>query len=243
MIGVLKAWIELIYPPRCPACGSLTAPSQDGEGMGLCPVCLPRLKPLRAPFCMRCGVPLEGGSREARLCGSCLMRPPPFETSRSCFLYEGAALEIIHRFKYNGLAHLVETLGPPLMELAREALPSGLEAVVTPVPLHPRKLRQRGFNQSLLLARYVARLPGLTLDPFCLRRLRDTPRQVDLGREERRRNVRNAFEVPDPRRIKDREVLLVDDVSTTGSTLESCSRALLAAGASRVYCLSSARAV
>ncbi len=234
----------MIYPPRCPACGSLLGPSVSDEGgLGLCPACLPSLMPIRSPFCSKCGVPLPEGPPGERLCETCLRNPPAFAAARACFLYEGAALEIIHRFKYGGLPHLAEVLGPPLAALARRVLPAGIEGVAAAVPLHPRKLRERGFNQSLILARYVAGLPGLTLDPFCLNRVRDTPRQVDLGRDERRRNVRNAFEAREGRLIRDREVVLVDDVSTTGSTLDSCARALLAAGASRVYCLSSARAV
>jgi ComF family protein len=186
-------------------------------------------------------VPFETGPKEERHCESCLRSPPAYSESRALFVYEGALLEAVHRFKYGGKAHLAKQFGPLLAEFAGKWLPKDLEALVMPVPLYPRRLRQRGFNQSLLLARYVDKLPGLSLDYLSLRRIRDTVPQVSLGRTERRKNVVQAFGVTDEAAVKGRNVLLVDDVSTTGSTLNACSSALMKAGADKIYCLLLAR--
>ncbi len=235
----VRRWIDLVYPPRCAVCERFLRP---GEAGAICPDCGEGLKEVRSPFCSRCGVPFETGSGEDRLCGRCLREPPAYEAARGLLLYEGAALEAVHRFKYGGKTRLAGILGPRLADLARSWLPRGFRPLVVPVPLHLRRLRERGFNQSLLLARHVAALPGFSLDYLALRRSRYTPPQAALGRDRRRGNVQAAFHVETPAAVEDRVVLLVDDVSTTGSTLDACGRALLRAGARRVFGLTLARA-
>lgn len=235
----VRRWIDLVYPPRCAVCERFLHP---GEGRGICLDCMEGMKEVRSPLCVRCGVPFEAGTGEDRLCGRCLREPPAYEAARSLLVYEGAALEAVHRFKYGGKTRLAEILGPGLAGLARSWLPVDLRPLVVPVPLHPRRLRERGFNQSLLLARHVADLPGFDLDYLSLRRSRHTPPQAALGRDRRRGNVQAAFDVEAPAAVEDRDILLVDDVSTTGSTLEACSLALRRAGARRVFGLTLARA-
>jgi ComF family protein len=129
-----------------------------------------------------------------------------------------------------------------MAQFAENWLPKGLNALVMPVPLHPRRLRKRGFNQSLILARYLEKVSGLSLDYLSLRRVRDTPPQAALERDERQKNVKKAFAVKAPAAVKGRTILLVDDVSTTGSTLHACATALMGAGAEEVLCLLLARA-
>lgn len=234
-----QTWIDLLFPPRCAACDRFLEPEEDH---GVCAACGSAFREVKSPICIHCGAPLLTGPPEDRICEACLRRPPAYETCRALYVYHGPVLQVIHRFKYAGKAHLADILGPRLAGFARECLPAGLRAVVMPVPLSPRRLRERGFNQSLLLARYVAKAQGLSLDFLSLRRVRDTPPQAALGRDARHTNVRAAFAVTDPAGVKKRDIVLVDDVSTTGSTLNACSRALLRAGAQRVFCLALARA-
>ncbi|MCF8062014.1 MAG: ComF family protein [Deltaproteobacteria bacterium] len=235
----VRRWIDLVYPPRCAVCERFLQP---GEARGICPGCRDGLKEAGPPLCPCCGVPFEAGTGENRLCERCLRERPAYEAARSLFVYEGAALEAVHRFKYGGKTRLAKIFGPRLAGLARTWLPPDVQPLVVPVPLHLRRLRERGFNQSLLLARHVAAQPGCALDFLALRRNRYTPPQAALGRDERRGNVQAAFEVETPAAVQDRDILLVDDVSTTGSTLDACSRALLRAGARRIFGLTLARA-
>lgn len=234
-----KPWIDLVYPPRCGVCGSFLSWGGSEE---ICRECLRGMHRVRSPLCRHCGVPFRTGPDEDRLCERCLREPPSYEAARALFVYEGAVVEAIHRLKYAGKTRLAGILGPPLADPARACLPEGAAPLVMPVPLHLARLRERGFNQSLLLARHVARATGFDLDWLSLRRTRPTPSQAALGKGHRRENVRDAFAVEAPAAVQGRDILLVDDVSTTGSTLEACSRALLESGAERVFGLTVARA-
>lgn len=167
------------------------------------------------------------------LCARCVTHPPPYEWARSRYRYGSELAVAIGRFKYGRSIELGRVLGPLLGEL-----PGG--DLVVPVPLHRRRLRAREFNQSLELAR--AAWPRVPIDPLALKRLRDTPPQTGLNLRERRENVRGAF-VAERSRVSGREILLVDDVLTTGATVESCARALRRAGAGSVFVLTLARAV
>lgn len=238
-MGAVKRLVDLIYPPRCPVCGGFF--TREAGDM-ICSGCLGDLRRVGSPMCRRCGVPFGEGPESDRLCEACLREPPAYEAARALYLYEDKAIQAVHSFKYSGRTVLAEYFGPMLARLAREWLPAGMKPLVMPVPLHPRRLRERGFNQSLLLARHVAAGGGCELDYAVLRRVLNTPSQSALDREHRRENVRSAFAVKKPGVVKDRDVILVDDVSTTGSTLDACSRALLKSRARRVFGLTLARA-
>ncbi len=234
-----KRWVDLVYPPRCGVCGSFLS---WGEAEEICPECLSGMHRVRSPLCRHCGVPFEAGPDEDRFCERCLREPPSYEIARSLFVYEGTVVEAVHRLKYAGKTRLADIFGPQLAGPARACLPPSADPLVMPVPLHLERLRERGFNQSLLLSRHVARETGFDLDWLSLRRTRPTPSQATLGKGRRRENVRDAFAVDAPAAVQGRDVLLVDDVSTTGSTLEACSRALLQSGVERVFGLTLARA-
>ncbi|MBW2094224.1 MAG: ComF family protein [Deltaproteobacteria bacterium] len=148
---------------------------------------------------------------------------------------------VIHLFKYAGRSGLVTFLGPLLASFARQWTPAEKVSLVMPVPLHPRRLRERGFNQSQLLAGYVAAVLGTGLDFLSLRRVKYTLPQTGLGKTERRKNVRQAFALKMPGQVSGRTVLVVDDVATTGNTLDECARVLLKAGAEKVLALVVAR--
>lgn len=203
----------------------------------------------RPPLCPRCGRPHLHDWQADHLCGDCLLRPPAFSMARSWGFYPKESdpshplRQVIHRFKYGRQAFL----GKPLGRLMARACPpwgrgSGTDLII-PVPLHPRRLRWRGFNQSVLLGREVARAWGIPIDPFVLTRNTETAPQSTLSLKERAPNVRGAFAIAPGRAVVRMHILLVDDIYTSGATLHECTRVLLRAGAREVRALTLARTV
>jgi ComF family protein len=180
--------------------------------------------------------PLHG----AALCGYCRRGVFSFDAARSFAAYDGALRDILQHFKYHSFRPLARQLGDRLCETL-ERFPTEAWDLVLPVPLHRNRERQRGFNQADLLARRVGRIAGIRLgDQDCVR-VRDTPPQAGLRAAERRKNVKGAFAVPRPGRVRGLRILLVDDVVTTGATVDACAGALKEAGARSVSVLSLAR--
>jgi ComF family protein len=180
---------------------------------------------------------------EAHLCGACLRGRPPFALHRSAARYEGAVKEVLLLFKYR--RH--RPLGKPLARFVHgalgeeESLWNGADGLV-PVPLHPRRRRERGFNQAAVLAAELSRLTGIPVWSGALRRTARTPAQTTLSRAERLSNVRGIFQARRPGRLRGRVAVLVDDVFTTGATVRECARTLLRAGAREVRAVTIARA-
>jgi len=243
-MNVLKSLMDLIYPPRCPLCQAFLQDqpaSHGGRELPFCKACFKDFKEIKSPMCSLCGRPFSDGIEQDRVCENCLRKRPSFDMARAPFLYDGALMTAIHELKYAQRSHLADSLGFLLASFAQTWIGEMQGVLVMPVPLHPRRLRSRGFNQSLLLARAVVSKTGADLDFLSLRRIRFTKPQTELSSEERKRNVRKAFEVVQPQAVKGRTVLLVDDVATTGSTLNECTKALKRAGADSVLCLVLAR--
>lgn len=235
----LRRLLDGVYPRFCAVCDA----EVTTEAGYLCHECLAGLPLVTFPFCDRCGVPVAGKIDHAYTCHDCGERPPHYDQARSAARFEGAVRELTHQLKYN---HAFWVL-PDLADLAEAAYrahfaDAGVDLVAA-VPLHARRRRQRGYNQSALLTRALARRAGLRVCNRLLRRERDTGTQTQLTAAARLLNVRGAFSVPHPRLAAGRTVLLVDDVMTTGATLDECARALRAAGAKRVLALSVARGV
>ncbi len=228
----LSGLLQVLFPTFCRLCG---APVLDTPVPRICGDCWEKVPWLTGPVCPRCGFPFA--SPEAlthspgHLCGHCREKEPPFALARAAGAHEGALREAIHLLKYGRQHSLGKRLGCFLLPPAA-ALPP--PEVVIPVPLHPSRLRNRGFNQSLLLADPVSRGLDAPLDYSSLDRVRPTRPQVELTPEERRANIRGAFAVRRPERIEGRRVLLVDDVFTTGATVSECARVLRKAGAQEV---------
>lgn len=170
------------------------------------------------------------------------MTPRPFAIARAVGLYQDTLLTAIHLFKYRGRIGIGHLLGNVMAEAAGGIWDMKVFDLILPVPLHRKRLRERGFNQALVLARRIAKRFALPLDFRTLRREAFSAPQVGLGRAERTVNVRGAFSVRPPERTAGRRILLVDDVYTTGSTLAECATTLLAAGADSVAVLTLARA-
>ncbi len=229
----------LVFPSHCRLCGMPLG--RPGESV-VCRACLARLEPRRGPACVRCGRFFEGAGAD-HLCGRCLDRLPPFVLHRSCGRYDGALKDLILLFKYQRQA----ILSRPLARFAAEAL-AGEEGLwqdadlLVPVPLHRKRKRERGFNQSQRLARELGRIRGLAVVDRCLVKVRSTPPQTSLEGAGREANVRGAYEVRRADRVRGRTVILVDDVFTTGSTLRECGLALKRAGAGEVRALTLAQA-
>lgn len=221
--SVLRGFLELVFPPRCAACGVL---GQEP----FCPACAEAVDPA-PPGCRRCGRPgLDA------VCGACLAQPPAFDAVRPGGLLGGPLADAIHALKYRGRPALARPLGEWLA--ARVELPEGAKLV--PVPLAPRRRRERGHDQAALLAEALARAAGRERLRRALRRVRDTPPQVGRDRAARARNVQGAFAASSE--VAGQDVVLVDDVVTTGATADACARALKAAGARSVVVVSLARA-
>ena len=221
--------LNLLFPQWCVGCGK--------EGDFICSACrrsLPRLMP---PLCPRCGRPQSSGI----LCPGCVGWQTEIEGIRSPFRFDGVMRQAIYQLKYRNL----RALAVPLAQLLQDYLTTSHvpgDALV-PVPLHQKRLRQRGYNQSRLLAQELGKLINLPVVDDCLIRLRHAPPQARTSTvDERRSNVADAFTCRD-HRLRDKQVLLVDDVSTSGATLDACATALKAAGASSVWGLVLAREI
>ena len=221
---LLDVALNLIFPINCLGCGS--------EGAYVCDHCLKELPWLRPPCCFYCAAPQSGTP-----CRWCRHRPLALDGITAAFLMEGAIREAVLQLKY----HQVRGLAPVLSELMEHAWQAkGLPAdLVLPVPLHPRRLRHRGYNQSALLSRALSKRLGLPCDESALVRTRDTGPQVGLSRDKRMLNVQDSFIGQEA--VSGKAVLVVDDVATTCSTLSACADALRTAGATSVWGLVLAR--
>lgn len=212
-----------LLPPACPLCSQTFPVNWQAP---FCSDCLSGFLPLPKAHCSCCALPFTGSSNSTHLCGSCIDRPPPFEKVHTIGCFDSSLREAIHQFKFNQRIGLDRPLGI----LLNRSLPidSSFELIV-PVPLQRRRLRQRSYNQSLLLARELARHQHLPVATDLLVKKTETVPQQELSARQRERNLSQVFAVQ--RQLKGERVLLVDDVMTTGSTVRACSQALLSAGA------------
>ncbi len=241
-MNLINKLIDIIYPPRCPVCDAFLLDEYEEKETGcICHSCLSDLREITSPLCPICCTPFSFSPEGDHLCEDCLRKRPIYEAAYAPYLYEGGLMDAIHRFKYGQRRVLASVLGPLLAESVDTWFGQWENLLTMPVPLHPRRLRERGFNQSLLLARHVAEQLDTELDFLSLKRIRYTSPQTALKKEARRKNVRGAFEVADPGVVEERVVLLVDDVATTGNTLNECARVLKKAGCEKVFGLVLAR--
>lgn len=224
-VGTLRrVLLDLVFPPHCVGCRRV--------GEEFCPACLAKVPRIRPPLCSRCGRPLDDAD-----CPQCRQFRLHLDGLRAVAFFEGPLRQAIHRFKYQARPELALPLGELLSEYIDEnPLPVD---VVVPVPLHPERERMRGFNQARLLAFELAAHTSLPLWYNRIERTRATPPQVGLDWRARAANLRGAF-LADPW-VAGKRVLLVDDVCTTGATLDACGIALKARGAKSVWGLALAR--
>ena len=246
LVNRLDWLVDWLYPPRCRAC-ACRIHGRDAEYFFA--FFLTQIHLVSHPLCTICGRPFPDGSGDDHTCGVCLARVPRFARACAWACYPREELEehplrqVVQRFKYGRKVSLGKPLGRLLAVGCRDFIQGSHFDLIIPVPLHPKRLRWRGFNQSGLLARQVSRAYGVPMDPFVLLRKKETLPQTQLSEEERRKNVRGAFALNPARSVDGKSVLLVDDVYTSGATVNECSRTLLRAGAEEVTVLTLARAV
>lgn len=226
--------VDFALPPRCPGCGEV-----QEENHLFCGSCWGSMHWLSGG-CARCGLPLEAGGMDE--CGRCLADPPPFERVRAAVAYGDMPRKLVVKLKYGRKVGIAETLARYMAPLA--SVGEGEPPLLVPVPLHRWRLWSRGFNQSLLLARALAKAGKGEVAPGMLTRVRQTRPLKGMSGSQRRTETRGAFRavVNDPS-LKARRIILVDDVLTSGSTAEACARALRKAGMKRIEVLAFARVV
>lgn len=235
------AWqvFHRVLPYRCDLCRRERA----AEHLGcLCSSCWDRVKLLCPPVCARCGMPVPRGTAFP-LCGRCRREPPDFDAAAAAGVYEGKLREIVHLYKYRGKRVLRGPLGELLLPVAWRLTRRAQGALITAIPLHPQRWREREFNQAEDLGRLLGRRLRLAYRPGLLERVIATRPQAELGGRERRENVRGAFRVARSGEVRGRNILLVDDVMTTGATAGECARRLKESGARRVLVAVLARAL
>lgn len=254
---------EAFFPSKCLLCGAFHKPSPVPSLLGpggievlagwLCSDCRLDWETIASPLCPRCGLPFTSPEGGDHLCGDCRTSTPigAFHRARAVGHYAGSLKALILQFKFHGQVGLADPLGRLLLDAFGRHWPADALDLILPVPLHRRRMRQRGYNQAYLLVRHWTRwyetqhgvaLP-CRIERDLLRRVRPTTPQTGLNRGARERNLKRAFALVDPPSVKGLRILLVDDVLTTGATVNACSRVLQAAGAGRVEVLTLARAV
>jgi ComF family protein len=237
-LRLVSSAADLLWAPRCAACDAPVGHEGDGaERTAFCEPCLASVDRAWSPRCPRCGLSFDAGTGD-RLCGRCLAQPPPFASLVARYAYGGALSSAISRFKYAP----APWLAAPLARLLFDAYAPGAPVdVIVPVPLHPRRLRERGFNQSSLLAAKGTRALGVPVDAGILCRAADTPHQAGSSAPQRLEALAGAFRARPSRRLVGARVLLVDDVATTTATVRAAAAALVAGGARSVEVLCLAR--
>jgi ComF family protein len=240
-MALLSGLLNMVYPAVCGICGIKLADGADAD-LSVCGKCLGSMKANRPPFCERCGRSMYGAVEGVEVCRECRGRRFEYERSWSCLLYEGAAKEALHLLKYSGRLSLNAVFCALTLRFMREnpEIASEMDAVIA-VPLYATKLRERRFNQAHILATAVARGYGLEDLSRCLIRAHVTSPQSELDRPERQKNVRDAFKTKENILLRGKNILLADDLFTTGATLNECARVLKEAGAKKIHCLTFAR--
>jgi len=231
----LSGWIEpalaWFYPPVCQLCGEQRATPPEGF---VCSACWRKVRFIRPPFCERCGLPFEGEITSAFECSNCREMELHFCSARSAVTASGAALEIIHRYKYQRALWFEPFLADVLIREAVPVLRDGKWDLIVPVPLHPTREREREFNQAERLGRCLSQALKIPTNANLLQRVLPTRTQTLLTRTQRTENVRRAFAMRDGKKLRGERVIVVDDVFTTGATTSACAAVLRKAGAGEV---------
>ena len=233
-VGTLA--LDILLPGRCLRCGGIVA-----EAGALCPKCWDSMTFIAAPHCNQCGTPFEIELAPGALCGACMADPPVYRHARAVFRYDDASKPLLLRFKHGDRTSAAPSFARWLARAGAELLAD--TDLIVPVPLHRWRLWRRRYNQAALLAQALAKIAQVPCLPDALDRVRATPSQGTLGRARRRRNVQGAFRLGRSDRVTGRRILLIDDVLTTGATVDECARVLIRGGAAAVDVLTVARVV
>ena len=237
-MGIWTSVLSVFLPPRCIKCGRVLPGGDDG----LCQDCFNEVSFISRPYCEKCGHPLDEEPANRKLyCASCLQNHrSPFRLSRSAFRYDDGSKNLILSFKFMDKTENAKVLGRWLFNAGKDIWNQGADVLI-PIPLHYTRLLRRRYNQSALLCHELSRLCGLPVEYTAVERHRKTRPQVEFSGHARIKNVKNAFRIRHPERIRGKHIVLVDDVMTTGSTLKECALVLHKAGAASVDTLTVAR--
>ncbi len=217
---MLKKVLSLFFPQTCLVCRQIISHEKY-----FCPDCLEKIQFIREPFCTLCGIPFPSSVPFSHPCADCLSDPPPFSEHRSLWIYEKPVNQLVYGLKYGERFDLLEPLAQSIFQGMRNWFSDA--DILVPVPLSTSRLKKRTYNQSLELARKLSKISGIPVAVHSLQKIRETIPQTELNRVERIKNLKNAFVWNDPKNnLKDKSVLLIDDVYTTGSTLKSCAKTL-----------------
>lgn len=233
----IKRLLNIIIPPRCLSCGSMT----EESGM-LCQNCWKNISFISKPFCECCGFPFEYDIGEA-LCAGCIKESKPFDNARSAFRYNEDSRKLITSYKYSDKTYGTESFARMMLRVAGDLVSEA--DIISSVPLHRLRLLSRKYNQSALLANKIAKISNRTAMHDILFRKKNSKPQASLPRNERMKNVKGVFAINDKYKefIKGKKIMLVDDVMTTGATVNECARLLKKSGAEKVFVLTLARTV
>lgn len=228
---------RFLYPDSCPVCGEVQEQLlTDDSAARICPDCEKKVKRVMQPLCMKCGKPLEADRIRREYCADCMKETHTFVQGKAVFVYQGAIIGSMHRFKYGNrrdyaavfAREAYETYGSWIRRISPDAL--------VPVPLSKKRRRSRGYNQAQLLAEALAELTGVPAENHLLLRVADTSPQRRLSAKERKNNLKNAFQMS-KKIVQLEKVLLIDDIYTTGSTADAAAETLMRAGVKKVYIL------
>ncbi len=229
--SIIEDISAVFFPPSCGLCDQ---PVRDRDAI-ICGACRDCLISIPEPICEICGMPLSADVPPVNpVCGACLSAPPPYSKARFGVVHAGNVRHALIGFKYYGQIHRRAALARILTERFDHYFSADNAEMIIPMPMHPRRLIERGFNQVVLLGESLERHTGISMCRTVLTKIRDTPPQVGLPRAQRVKNIKGSFGINGNERIRGKRVLLVDDVSTTGSTISEASKTLMHSGASRV---------
>lgn len=234
IVSVLDNVLELLFPPRCFVCDHLLEITDVRNNRRIHTHCQRRLEPVKQPFCYHCGCPLPDPAVE--YCADCKRKKTFVKEGRSLFVYRGSVRTSMYRFKYANRRSYAKFLAQESDRCLGEWIREKEIDLIVPVPMYGRKQRQRGYNQADLFAKKLSELTGIVCDTHAMSRIRDTRPQKELSGNDREKNVKNAFQVCDFV-VKCKRILIVDDIYTTGATVEAMAEALYDAGAGEIYVL------
>jgi ComF family protein len=229
---------DIIFPPQCPACAEII---NLPKSQIFCSPCQEKISFITGSICPICGIPFGESPAESHICGNCLTNKPYYFQARSVAGFETVIMDTIHKFKYGRSISLGNALGSFMADFSFPSFDFSEYSLLVPVPLHIKRLRERGFNQSLFLAKELGKKYKLPVNFSLLKRCKFTLTQTGLNKNERERNIKGAFVVADKQKSAGENIILIDDVYTTGATINECARVLLKAGAQKVAVLTLAR--
>lgn len=236
-MNVKQTLLKVLYPDCCPVCGEVQEQMLSDDGaIRICPACEKKLIRVASPFCMQCGKPLESDRIRREYCGDCLRGAHAFVQGRAVFVYQGAVIGSMHRLKYANRRDYAAVFAREAYEMHGGWLERIAPDALIPIPLHPKRRKERGYNQAELIAEALARFSGIPVEKKLLLRTVHTQPQKQLHARERKNNLKNAFQTS-KKIVQLKKVLLVDDIYTTGSTVDAAAEALFRAGVTKVYVL------